>query len=69
MANFKPYSQSANARRLPDALAEEAVRALQDRRLLDESIAAREQEKRDLRERFDADLARYRELTTDRPLR
>ncbi|MDR2216252.1 MAG: DUF4124 domain-containing protein, partial [Nevskiaceae bacterium] len=36
MANFKPYSQSANARRLPDALAEEAVRALQDRRLLDE---------------------------------
>jgi hypothetical protein len=66
LASFKPYSQSANARRIPDPLAEEAVRALQDRRSLDETIAMREQEKLELRAQFDADLARYRELTANR---
>lgn len=66
MAGFRPYSQSANARRLPDPLAEEAVRALQDRRSLHETIAAREQEKLELRTKFDADIARYRELTANR---
>lgn len=66
MSGFRPYSQSANARRLPDPLAEEAVRALQDRRSLHETIAAREQEKLELRTKFDADIARYRELTANR---
>jgi hypothetical protein len=66
LSSFKPYSQSANARRIPDPLAEEAVRALQDRRSLDETIAMREQEKVELRAQFDADLARYRELTANR---
>lgn len=66
MAGFRPYSQSASARRLPDPLAEEAVRALQDRRSLHETIAAREQEKLELRTKFDADITRYRELTANR---
>jgi hypothetical protein len=66
MGTFQPYSKQAKARRLPDPLAEEAVRALQERRSLDETIAAREQEKRELRQQFDSDLARYRELTANR---
>jgi hypothetical protein len=66
MAAFKPYSKSPTARRLPDPLAEEAVRVLQERRSMDGTVAARQQEMRDLREQFDADLARYRELTANR---
>jgi hypothetical protein len=66
IANFKPYSKAANARRLPDALAEEAVRALQDHRSLSQVIATREQEKQELHKQFDTDLARYRELTANR---
>ncbi|MGC4028980.1 MAG: DUF4124 domain-containing protein [Steroidobacteraceae bacterium] len=66
MRGFKPYSTNAGARRLPDQLAEEVVRTLHEKRSLEESLAAREAEKKELRERFDADLARYRELTASR---
>jgi hypothetical protein len=66
MRTFKPYSSNANARRLPDQLAEEAVRTLHEKRALIESLTAREAEKNEMRARFDADLARYRELTTNR---
>jgi hypothetical protein len=65
MAGFKPYSDTGR-RRVPDQLAEEAVRAMQERRSLDDVVAAREKEKSDLRTQFDADLARYRELTSNR---
>ena len=65
MSGFKPYSETGR-RRVPDQLAEEVVRAMQERRSLDESIAAREKEKTELRAQFDADLARYRELTSNR---
>ncbi len=63
MRNFQPYSASPNARRMPDQLAEEVVRTLKERRSLTESLAARESEKNELRAQFDADIARYRELT------
>ena len=66
MATFKPYAKSPTARRLPDPLAEEAVRILQERRSLNGTMAAREKEMVELREQFDADLARYRELTANR---
>lgn len=66
MRNFQPYSDAPNARRLPDRLAEEIVRTLHERRSLQESLAAREAEKRELRSRFDADLARYNEITAGR---
>lgn len=69
MRNFQPYSDAPNARRMPDRLAEEIVRALHERRALEESLAARETEKNQLRAKFDADLARYRELTAGRPAR
>jgi Domain of unknown function (DUF4124) len=66
MGAFKPYSKVPTARRLPDPLAEEAVRVLQERRSMDETVAARQQEMQELRKQFDADLARYRELTANR---
>lgn len=62
MGNFKPYSSAANARRLPDALAGEAVQALSERRSMEETMARHEQRKNDVRDKFDADITRYREL-------
>jgi hypothetical protein len=63
MRNFAPYSSAPNARRLPDQLAEEVIRALKEQRSLEEILASRESEKNQLRAQFDADIARYRELT------
>jgi hypothetical protein len=69
MRNFQPYSTSPNARRMPDQLAEEAVRALKERRGLVEVLKSRESEKSEQRAQFDADIARYRELTSRPALR
>jgi hypothetical protein len=64
MRNFLPYSSATNARRMPDQLAEEVVRALKEQRSLEEVLASRESEKGQQRTRFDADIARFRELTS-----
>lgn len=64
MRGFRPYSSSANARRMPDQLADEVVRTLKERDSLQDALKFREQEKATLRSQFDADIARYRELTT-----
>lgn len=63
MRSFKPWSSSPTARRLPDQLVEEVVRSLQDRNSLRAALASREQERNEMRTKFDADLTRYRELT------
>jgi hypothetical protein len=63
MAKFQPYSTAPNARRMPDQLAEEVVNALKEQRSLQAVLASREAEKTELRSRFDADIARFRELT------
>ncbi len=63
MRSFKPWSAAPTARRLPDQLMEEVVRTLQERNSLQATLTSREQEKKDLREQFDGDLTRYRELT------
>lgn len=68
-ANFKPYSAAPNARRLPDQLAEEGVRALSDRRAMQETLQRREDEINGLRAEFEADIARYKELTAQRQAR
>jgi hypothetical protein len=68
IANFHPYSAAPNARRVPDQLAEEVVRAINERRGLQTTLTSREKEKSELRSQFDADIARYRELTA-RPAR
>jgi hypothetical protein len=64
MNNFQPYSAAPNARRMPDQLAEDVVRGLKEQRSLQAILASRDAEKIELRNRFDADIARYRELTS-----
>jgi hypothetical protein len=61
---FRPYSDSANARRMPDDLAENLVRTVDELQVQSSSIAARASEEADVRAHFDADIARYRELHT-----
>lgn len=63
MNGFKPYAPSSNARRLPDQLAEEVVRALSERRSLAAQLQQREKEKAEQLAIFNTDIARYRELT------
>jgi hypothetical protein len=64
MRAFRPYSNNAGARRMPDQLVDEVVRTLKERDSLQDGLKSREQEKATLRTQFDADIARYRELTT-----
>jgi hypothetical protein len=66
MRSFKPYSTSASARRVPDKLAEEVVRALKEKGSLQTALTSREAEKAGLRAQFEADITRYRELTVPR---
>jgi hypothetical protein len=62
--NFRPYSTAPGARRVPDQLAEEVVRALNERRGLQTALTSREKEKAELTAQFNTDIARYRELTS-----
>lgn len=68
MQRFSPYAQGAGVRRVPDQLAEEVARTLNERRSLQAALSSREKEKAELRAEFDADIERYRELTK-RPAR
>lgn len=63
LTGFRPYSSAPNAARVPDRLAEELVRTLSERRSTQATLASREKEKTELRAEFDADIARYLELT------
>lgn len=61
---FKPYNTSAKARRMPDDLAEELVRASGETRAQRKALEGRRQDLIKVRAQFDADIARYRELTS-----
>ena len=63
MSVFRPYSDAPSARRMPDQLAEEIIRTLKERDSLHELLASHEAQKLAQRAQFDADIARYRELT------
>lgn len=64
--NFKPYSTSVNARHMPDGLAEDLVRAVKESHSQHVALDARVAAERDARDQFNADIARYKELTTRR---
>lgn len=64
LGGFRPYSASASARRVPDQLAEEVVRALSERRSMATQLDQRAREKAEQLASFDADIARYKELTS-----
>ena len=63
---FKPYNTKPDARRMPDDLAEQLVRASNDLRSQHKAMDKRRQEQVDVRAQFEADIARYRELTASR---
>ena len=63
---FKPYSGKAGARRMPDDLAEQLVLGATEVRSQRIAIDKQKQDMLNVRGQFDADIARYRELTVPR---
>jgi hypothetical protein len=62
--NYRPYSDNLNARRMPDDLAENLVRTVNELHVQSGALEARASEEANVRAQFDADIARYRELHT-----
>jgi hypothetical protein len=62
--SFIPYSERADARRMPDDLAENLVRTLNEMRQQTAALSAKSEEEKTLRAQFEADIQRYRELHT-----
>jgi hypothetical protein len=68
-SNFKPYSTNPAARRMPDSLAAELVQTLNEGRSQRETLVAKRKEQQTLRDSFQADIDRYRELIASQRLR
>ena len=62
--NYAPYSAKAGARRMPDDLAEEMVRALSELRTQNSALAQRRAELQKVVDQFDGDIRRFKELRT-----
>jgi hypothetical protein len=60
--SFKPYNDKPSARRMPDDLAEDLMRTLNEMRTQRMALTAKDQEETALRQQFQADIDRYREL-------
>ena len=59
---YAPYSSSPGARRMPDDLAENLVRTVNELRVQNAAFAEKNAEVTQLRAQFQADIDRYREL-------
>jgi hypothetical protein len=62
--SFRPYSASAGARPMPDDLAEDLVRTLNEMTTQTSALARESEDEAQLRAQFQADIDRYRELHT-----
>ena len=62
--NFQPYSSRPDARRMPDDLAENLVRTLNELNAQGHELAVKTQEETTVRAQFQADIERYRALHT-----
>ena len=60
--SYRPYSDRADARRMPDDVAENLVRTVNEWREQTTALAANTQAETTLRAQFQADIERYREL-------
>jgi hypothetical protein len=60
--SFSPYNERADARRMPDDLAENLVRTVDELRVQSGALAAKGAEETALRAQFQSDIERYREL-------
>jgi len=61
---FAPYNTKPGARRMPDDLAEEMVRALSELRTQNSALTTRRAELDTVKKQFDEDIRRYKELRT-----
>ena len=61
---FAPYNNKPEARRMPDDLAEEMVRALSELRTQNSALAQRRGELQNVVDSFDVDIKRFKELRT-----
>ncbi len=62
--NFAPYNTKPGARRMPDDLAEEMVRAMSELRTQNFALKAKRTELENVQKTFDADIDRFKELRT-----
>jgi Domain of unknown function (DUF4124) len=60
--NFKPYSSRADARRMPDDLAEQMVHTINDIRTQKAALNSSQEEEAKTQAQFQADIDRYKEL-------
>ncbi|HLA72447.1 MAG TPA: hypothetical protein VK624_13135, partial [Steroidobacteraceae bacterium] len=61
---FAPYNKKPEARRMPDDLAEEMVRALSELRTQNSALAQRRSELQNVVDSYDVDIKRFKELRT-----
>ena len=61
---FRPYSANAAARSMPDDVAEDLVRTVNEMKTQTAALASKSEEEANLRAQFQADIERYRELHT-----
>jgi hypothetical protein len=59
---FRPYNSSANARPMPDQLAEDLVRTLNDIKVQEDGLQTKRAEQQSLRDQFHRDIVRFKEL-------
>jgi len=64
--HFRPYDARSDARRMPDDLAEDLVRTLNELRTQNTALMAKSEEVSAVRSQFDTDIERYRELRDSR---
>jgi hypothetical protein len=62
--SFAPYNKKPDARRMPDDLAEEMVRASSELRTQKSALGQRRSELQSVVDSFDADIRRFKELRT-----
>jgi uncharacterized coiled-coil protein SlyX len=62
--NYAPYSTKPGARRMPDDLAEEMVRAMSELRTQNSALTVKRTEFKGVQDQFDADITRFKELRT-----
>lgn len=60
--HFRPYNTHADAHRLPDDLAEDLVRTLNELRTQSNALLAKNEQVSAVKDQFQADIERYREL-------
>jgi hypothetical protein len=60
--NFAPYNTKPNARRMPDDLAEEMVRASSELRTQNSALVTKRAEHQNVVDQFGADISRFKEL-------